>query len=143
MNRRSFTATALAAGALLASRLAFAAEPFPARPIRIIVMYPPGGGADSMNRVIAERLAQQLGQPVIVENRPGGAGVIAARVALNAAPDGYTLLHAGTPIMTLAPKLSGDTAPYSPDDFVPVVSLTTTYYLLVARADFPVNNLNE
>jgi tripartite-type tricarboxylate transporter receptor subunit TctC len=140
MNRRVFLAGG-AAALLATGRRSFASN-FPAQPIRIMVMYPAGGGADSLNRVIAEKLTKELGQPVIVDNRPGAAGALAARAVLSAAPDGHTLLHAGAPIMTLAPKLVPDT-PYKPDDFVPVASYVLTHYLLVARADFAPNTLQE
>ncbi|MCC6472719.1 MAG: tripartite tricarboxylate transporter substrate binding protein [Burkholderiales bacterium] len=118
------------------------AQAFPGKPVRIVLMYPPGGGADALNRTVAEKLSPLLGQPVVVDNRPGGGGVIAAEAVARAAPDGHTLLHAGPPIMTLTPALV-QKVPYDPKAFVPVAALTITQYLLLARAQFPAGNLRE
>lgn len=135
------TLVSLAVASLGALPTLTRAQAYPTKPVRIVLMYPPGGGADAMNRTVAEKLSQQLGQPVLVENRPGGGGVIAAEAVARAAPDGYTLLHAGPPIMTLTPALQK--VPYDPKAFVPVAALTITHYLLLARPEFPAANLRE
>src|SRR5204863_778396 len=92
---------------------AAAAQNFPAKPIRLIVTYPPGGGADLMARLVAPKMAETLGQPVVVENKPGASGQIGAAEVARAAPDGYTLMldaanHAVNP--SLYPNLPYDSA---------------------------------
>lgn len=144
IDRRKFSLMLAAAAGTLGSwtESGAAAENFPSKPIRIFVMFPAGGGADSLNRVIGEQLSRQLGQSVIVDNQPGGAGVIAVRALLNAEPDGHTILHTNTTIASLTPKLVAN-VPYSIDDLVPVAGLVETRYLLLAREDFPANNFKE
>ncbi|MBI2961162.1 MAG: tripartite tricarboxylate transporter substrate binding protein, partial [Betaproteobacteria bacterium] len=82
----------LALLAFLAVPLLASAQEYPSRPIRLVVPYAPGGGLDLFSRPVAQQLTATLGQPVIVDNRAGAAGIIGAQVATNAAPDGYTLL---------------------------------------------------
>jgi tripartite-type tricarboxylate transporter receptor subunit TctC len=102
---------------LLAASAAFAQE-WPARPVRIIVPFPAGGSADLMPRIVAEKLSEKWGQPVIVENRPGAAGNIGADIVFRAEPDGYTLLSAPPPPLVinrlLYPKLSYDSTQFAP-----------------------------
>ena len=92
--------------ALAATRQAAAqGAPFPNRPVRILVGFPAGGGADGLARGLAAGLAAPLGQPVVVENRPGAGQVIAAEAAAKASPDGHTLLLAANPVFTTNPLL--------------------------------------
>jgi len=77
---------------ILATDATAVAQPFPARPIRLIVPYPPGGGTDIVARVIGQRLQQSLGQPIVIDNRGGAGGTLGTAVAAKAAPDGYTLV---------------------------------------------------
>jgi len=90
--RRKFLHLAASAAALPALSPIARAQIYPSRPVRIIVAYPPGGTADIMARLIGQRLSEHLGQPFIVENRPGAATNIATESVVKAAPDGYTLL---------------------------------------------------
>src|SRR5690606_37988262 len=93
-NRRSFLmkTAGLVFGLALAAQAGFvSAQAWPTKPIRLIIGFPPGGGADAVARPIADALSQELGQPVIVDNRPGAGTTIAAAAAASAAPDGYTL----------------------------------------------------
>jgi tripartite-type tricarboxylate transporter receptor subunit TctC len=111
---------------------AFAQDNYPSRMIKIIVPVPPGGAADILPRIVAERLASHWGQPVIIENRPGGALNIGAEAAAKAEPDGYTLLATPAPPLainqSLYPKLRFD-----PNAFVPVTVMATTANVLVAH----------
>jgi tripartite-type tricarboxylate transporter receptor subunit TctC len=126
---------------ILAATLAMAgpsaAQTFPDHPIRIIVPQPPGGGFDLVARIVADRLPALLGQPVIVENRPGAGTVVGTDVASKAAPDGYTMLLGGTSNMALNlglyPKLSYDPV----KDFKAVGLVVSWPFVLVARKDLP------
>ena len=99
--------------------LAVQAQEWPAKPVRIIVPFPPGGSADLMPRAVAEKLSEKWGQPVIVENRPGAAGNIGADVVFRAEPDGYTLLS-GPPPPLVINKLLYKKLSYDPEQFVPI-----------------------
>lgn len=90
--RRLYTIFATALGALMALTAAGQAKAFPDKPIRLVIGYPPGGGIDFTGRLIADRLSRELGQPVVVENRPGAGGQIGAEAVSKARADGYTLL---------------------------------------------------
>jgi tripartite-type tricarboxylate transporter receptor subunit TctC len=118
------------------------AEDFPARPIKILVGAPPGGTTDTMARAIAEPMAAALKQPVLVENRPGAGGNLAAAAVAKSPPDGYALLvsfSSHTINATLYPSL-----PYDPvADFTPVTMIARVPSLLVGRADLPAKDLKE
>ncbi len=121
---------------------AVAAETYPTRVIRIIVAYPAGGANDIVARSIADELAKDLGQPVVVENKSGAAGVVGAEAAARAAPDGYTLLMAAG-AHTLAPSLNAK-MPYDiVSDFQPVSLAATSTYLLVVNPSVPARSVQE
>ncbi|MGD9941737.1 MAG: Bug family tripartite tricarboxylate transporter substrate binding protein [Burkholderiaceae bacterium] len=137
MDRRSFV---LAGAALpLAAR---AQSDYPNRPIRVIVPYAAGGGVDNFARPLAQKMAEQMGQPVVVENRGGGGGMIGSAQVAKAPPDGYTLLcHAQTlylaPLMTKSP-------PYDAvKEFTPIVRAVTTPVVVVVHESLPVRNMKE
>src|SRR5262252_8544375 len=93
--RRTFLELAAGAAVLPAvSRIAWA-QTYPTRPVRLIVGFPPGGGADTVARIIGPWLSQRLGQPVVIENRPGASSTLAAQAVVNSPPDGYALLSLG------------------------------------------------
>ena len=94
------------------------AQTFPAKPIKLVVPFPPGGLIDTMARLISPRLAQELGQPVVIENKPGAGGNLGAAEAARSAPDGYTLLMASPPL-TISPALYA-AMPYKPEQIIPV-----------------------
>lgn len=98
-----------------------AAQTWPARPIRLVVPFPPGGLIDNMARLVAPRLAQELGQPVVIDNKPGAGGNLGAAEASRAAPDGYTLLMASPPL-TISPALYAS-LPYKPEQIAPLALL--------------------
>jgi tripartite-type tricarboxylate transporter receptor subunit TctC len=110
---------------------------FPVRPIRLIVPYPPGGSTDFIARLISERLAEQLGQPVIVDNRGGAATVIGTEIAARSPTDGYTLLIGTVTTLAVNPALKSK-LPYHPErDFAPVSMLAAQPYLLGAHPSIP------
>jgi tripartite-type tricarboxylate transporter receptor subunit TctC len=126
LNRR----TLLLAGAA-AALPAFAQSPYPTRPIRMIVPYPPGGTADAIARALGERLSVQMGQQVVVENKSGASGTIGIDAVAKAAPDGYTLGFSAISPLVLSPYLGK--VPYNPDhDLTPVASVMYSPVLLLA-----------
>jgi tripartite-type tricarboxylate transporter receptor subunit TctC len=127
----------------IAAAAALAQEPYPSRPIRIIVAYPPGGAVDVMARSVAQKLQETLGQPVPVDNRPGGNAVIGAQAVAKAAPDGYTLLVIDRGGLTINPSLY-KTAPYdSLNDFAYTGVSTELHYVLAVNASLPAKNFQE
>jgi tripartite-type tricarboxylate transporter receptor subunit TctC len=115
---------------------------YPAKPIRLILPFPPGGSTDIVARLIGQKLTESWGQPVLVENRPGAGGNIAAETAARAAPDGYTLFQvnvANAIGATLYPKLTYDLL----TSFAPVIQLATTPYVLLAHPAVPAKNTKE
>lgn len=133
-----FAAAGVAAGlvAALAGAAAAQERAFPSRPIRIIVCLPPGGGVDTVTRIVADGMQRRLGQAVVVENKGGQAGNLGAEAVFAAAPDGYTLLasHPG-PLTTNG--LLYHNLPYDPARFTPVAVMTTIPNTLTVRGDFP------
>lgn len=140
MLRRSF----LALGAALpAVGPALAQSAYPVKPIRLIVGYTPGGGNDLIARIVAAKLQDKLGQPVIVDNKPGAQSIVAAEIVARAAPDGYTLLVAPSGPMTINPAVYRK-LPYDPvRDFAPVSLLAEFPLLLAVGADQPVKSVKE
>jgi tripartite-type tricarboxylate transporter receptor subunit TctC len=127
----------------LAVPMAQAADAWPSKPLRLIVAFPPGGASDIVGRIYAERLAEALKQPVIVDNKPGAGTAIAAEAAAKAAPDGYTLSLAPTGQLTILPHLN-KAIPYNPlKDFAPVSIVGSVPYVIAANPAVPVNNLKE
>jgi len=120
-----------------------ATDTWPARPIKLIVPFPPGGAADAVARIYAERLADALKQPVHIENKPGAGTAIAADAAARAAPDGYTLSLAPAGQLTILPHLNKALS-YDPfNDFVPVSLLASAPYVIAANANTPVSSVVE
>lgn len=129
--------------ALLGMMLATPALAFPDRPLRIVVAYPAGGGVDLMARAVAQRMGQELGQNIVIENRTGASGTIGAQSVASAAPDGHTLLFATTSEMSLRPLLERQ-LPYNVDrDFMPIALLGRTPVVLAVHAALPVRDVAE
>lgn len=105
MKARLWFSRALACAALLAGAAGAFAQQFPDKPIRWIVPYPPGGSTDFVTRIVAQKMQEQWGQPVVVENRGGASGIIGVEAAANAAPDGYTLLMTASRPHAINPSL--------------------------------------
>ena len=129
--------------ALLAFSAAAAAQTYPSKPLRVIVPQPPGGGFDLVARTLSEPLAALLGQPVVVENRPGGGTIIGTDAVAKAEPDGYTILLGASANLAFTPGLY-KSLPYNPkSDFVPLGLAAGFSYTLVARSEFAQNSLKE
>jgi tripartite-type tricarboxylate transporter receptor subunit TctC len=120
-----------------------AAQTFPSKPMRMLVGFAPGGANDILARIVSQKLAESLGQPVVVENRPGNAGLIAAEALAKAPPDGHTLMLGSTGTQTMAPHLALRLA-YDPlNAFAPVSLVGTTPNALVVRPTLPVQSVRE
>jgi tripartite-type tricarboxylate transporter receptor subunit TctC len=130
----------IAAGLLLGGQPARSEDPYPSRPIRIIVCLPPGGGVDTVTRIVADGLQRRLGQPVVVENKGGQAGNLGAEAVWAAEPDGYTLL-ASPPAPITTNALLYRNVSFDPARFTPVAVMTTIPNTLTVRADFPAKDL--
>ena len=119
------------------------ADDWPSRPLRIIVPFPPGQGADITARLIGDRLALALGQPVTIENRPGAGGTLGADIAAKSAADGYTLVMAGPANMSIGPSLYPK-LPYSPtNDFAPVARMNTVPFVFCVNVSSPIQNIKD
>jgi len=134
---------ALALMAALALATGAAAQTFPDKPLRFIIPFAAGGGSDVMARVIAEPLSQRLGQPVVVENKPGGNATIGADFVAKSPPDGYTWLHTSPGPQITNPFLMAK-LPYDPvKDLTPVARLGTFVAVLVVNPDVPAKTVKE
>lgn len=131
--------SALALPFLALAHPAFAA--WPERPVRLIVPFPPGSGTDVLARLLAEPLGRHLGQPVVIDNRPGGNGVVGAQAGAGAAPDGYTLTMVGTSVAVINPH-TVRRLPYDPvRDFSYIGGIAHQPYVLVVAPDRPERDL--
>ena len=137
--------TIISAALLLycAAPLPALAQAWPSKSIRWIVPFPPGGGNDTIARAVGQRLAESIGQPVVIDNRPGAGGTIGADLAARAPGDGYTLFLAGVASHGINPALGGR-LPYDPvRDFAPVSLLATAPLLLVLHPSLPVRSVKD
>src|SRR5919198_482458 len=118
------------------------AQGYPNRPVKVIVPWPPGQATDIAARVVAERLQAALGQPFVIENKPGAGGSIGTDAAVKSAPDGYTLLAASSGPVSIMPSLQR--IPYDPlRDLAPISLICRNAYVLVTNPSFPANNARE
>jgi tripartite-type tricarboxylate transporter receptor subunit TctC len=147
--RRVFPALALLLVSLVvtgresAFRPAAAEQSYPSHAITMIVPFPAGGGVDAVARIVADRLAAALGQPVVIDNRGGAAGVIGTRFAAKAAPDGYTLILADSGTTAINPTLHANPGYDVRRDFAPVGRIATTPIVLMAHPAFPAASIPE
>jgi tripartite-type tricarboxylate transporter receptor subunit TctC len=139
--RAAALVAALALG-IAAAPAALGQASLPARTVRIVVAYPPGGGIDVMARQLAERLAAQWGQPVVVENRPGGSTIPATELVAKSPADGHTILLTTDSTFSINPHLFAK-LPYSDRDFVAVTQLILLQQLLLAHPSLAANNVTE
>jgi tripartite-type tricarboxylate transporter receptor subunit TctC len=144
--KRSFAALAILLAAALITNGAAAQDPaatYPSRAIRIVVPFAAGGGIDILARLIGQKLTESLGQPVIVENRPGASGELATEYVKRAAPDGYTLLVAANGSMAVSPAINKNLG-YSPlRDFAPIGLVASFPLVLVVNNALPVRTVSE
>lgn len=132
----------LAATALLGATLASAQDGYPNKPVRIIVPFAPGGGGDAVTRTISDRLSERLGQPVIIENKPGASGFIGAQAVATAAPDGYTILMGFDGAMVVAPNLMK--ASFDPiTDFAPITKLCDATLVVAVHPSVTAKDFKE
>jgi tripartite-type tricarboxylate transporter receptor subunit TctC len=129
--------------AALAFTRAFAADPYPTRPIRMIVGFAPGGGTDLTARPVAQKLSELLGQQVVVENKPGAAGNIATEQVVRAAPDGYTLLMGTIAALAINPSLYGNLKFDPETDLAPVIQVVDATNVLTLHPSVPAGSVKE
>ncbi len=137
LSRRIWGACALA---LLSTSLW--AQSWPSKPIRMIIAFPPGGPTDLVSRVLAQKLSEQLGQQVFVDNKPGAGGNIAAEMAAKAAPDGYTVFY-NTSAVVIGPALYGKVNYDTLKDFAPVALTASVPMVLVVNPQLPARSVKE
>jgi tripartite-type tricarboxylate transporter receptor subunit TctC len=118
------------------------AQSWPTRPVRMIIAFPPGGPTDLVSRVLAQRLSEQLGQQVIVDNKPGAGGNLAAELAARATPDGYTIFY-NTSAIVIGPALYGKVNYDTLKDFAPVALTASVPMVLVVNPQLPARSVKE
>lgn len=145
IRRRLISAIAVISGGPLlgTSVRAFAQQSYPNKPIKMIAPYPPGGGVDTVARLVAERLSVRIGQTIAVENRPGAGATIGADALAKSPPDGYTLMLGSITDYAIAPHVHKNLGFDMKRDFIPVVEVAFGTVGLVVYADLPVKNLQE
>lgn len=143
LNRRQLAMTVPALAMTSLAPMSWAQSAYPNRSLKVIVPQPPGGGFDFVARALAERLAKQLGQSVVVENRPGSGTLVGTDAAAKADPDGYTLLMGSVSNIALNMGLYDKLSYDSLRDFEPVGIAVSYSYTLMARNDLPFNSLKE
>lgn len=139
-HRRTLLQGALGAAAAVA--LPALGADYPDKPVHLVVPFPPGGLTDVLGRMVGERLARSLGQPVVVENKPGAGTLLGASAVAKAAPDGYTIMVATSTTLGIAPALYQGT-PFRISELTGVAMLGDVTLLLVSRPDFPASNVAE
>src|SRR5512142_3236541 len=139
MKIRFLAALAVAFAAATSPALA---DTWPTHPIRMVIPFPAGGPTDVMTRILSDKLGAALGQPVVVENKPGAGGTIGSEFVAKSAPDGYTLLMATGSTHSVAPYVQK--VPYDPQkDFTPVIYVGYATNILLVSPKLPVNNVKE
>src|SRR3954470_23678988 len=141
--RRTIVALAGLLGAALLAGIACAEDAYPSRPITLIVPFPPGGSADVVIRPVAAKVADALKQPIVIDNRSGGGGNIAAQVTKQAAPDGYTLFLTNMGVMSVNPVLSPEMNVDPVKDFQPITPIISFPHILVVPFDSPVKTVAD
>jgi tripartite-type tricarboxylate transporter receptor subunit TctC len=144
MFRRHLAISVMAAAiAAFSFTAAFAADPYPTRPIRMIVGFAPGGGTDLTARPVAQKMSELMGQQVIVENRPGAAGNIATEQVARAVPDGYTLLMGTIAALAINPSLYGNLRFDPETDLAPVIQVVDATNVLALHPSVQASSVKE
>jgi tripartite-type tricarboxylate transporter receptor subunit TctC len=130
------------AAVLVAAPVAFA-QSYPTKPVKLVVPFPPGGSLDLTGRLLAQKLTEAWGQPVVVENKPGAGGNIGADLVAKSAPDGYTILLGALSTHAVNPSLYAKMPYDAAKDFAPITLIAITPNVLVVNAASPVNNVRE
>lgn len=126
----------------VASSAAWSQSAYPGKPLRLIVPWPPGGGADVLSRMLTPKLAEALGQQVVIDNRGGAAGNIGAEVAARSAPDGYTIVFAYSGTHSINPSIYSR-MPFKESDFAPLIWLASVPQIVVVHPSLPVRSVKE
>lgn len=143
MNNPRFYTAALVGAALLLTSLLCSAQSFPTRGIRLVIPYAPGGAAGTVGRLLAEKMSVSIGQPVIVDHRPGGGTIIGNNLVAKATPDGYTLVMGTITSHAMLSSLS-TRMPFDPEkDFAPISLITSLPFVLIAHPSVPVANVPD
>ena len=129
--------------ALGACAVTATAQTYPAKQVRIVVPFAPGGGTDIAARVLAQKLSERLGQSFIVDNRPGASGIIGTELVAKAAPDGYTLLVGSQTVMAVVPAMYGKLNYDTVRDFTPIIRIIDTPTLIAVHPSLPVRTIRE
>src|SRR5690606_37984752 len=140
---RKTTASLILFGAAFCSASVSAAQEYPSRPISLVVGFAPGGASDIVARQVATKLSTVLGESVVVDNRPGAGGTIAAGSVAQAAPDGYTLLFASASALAISPWLNKQLQYDGVKSFEPVIELVRGYYILAGAPNSPTTSVKE
>jgi tripartite-type tricarboxylate transporter receptor subunit TctC len=140
--RIAIAAMAMFAAAISTAEAQTASEAYPARPVRFLVPFAPGGGADVVARLIGNRLAEALGKPVVIENRAGASGNIGAAAAAHAPPDGYTIAFAYSGTHAINPTLYPDPG-FKNSDFAPVILMMSVPQVMTVGPSVPANSVKE
>ena len=143
MNRRTLTLTAITLLTAALTPLSALAQAYPNKPIRLIVPFPAGGATDILARSLSQNLGEKIGQPVVVENRPGAGGTIGADAASKSAADGYTLLLATSSTHSIGPAINPK-IPYNAEtDFTPIAYVASSPNVVVVPNTLPVKTMRE
>lgn len=130
-------------GLMLSLSMTAAAQTYPTKPITLIVPYAPGGGTDISARIIAQHMSESMGQPIIIENRPGAGTLIGSAVVAKAAPDGYTLVY-GSVTHTIAPALYGEKMPFDAvKDFTPVTQIASFPFVFLVQPSSGISSIKD
>lgn len=141
MRPPAFSAVVLVAGCAWPAVVS-AAEAYPARPVRMVVPYAPGGGTDTFARILARSLSERFGQPVLVDNRPGGGTIVGTRIVVESIPDGHTLLVNAAAVV-INPLLHAKPPYDARRDLSPIMQVAATHNVLAVNPGVPANTLRE